>query len=140
MQFFLSPFAPENLVSRDGFSRFVPLQPAHSRIWCLFAEFLPTSVAVSFFLFKPSYAIGSDPSLLAHVVAYRWHSLSRARRHRASKPQGSSSNGWCPYITIDQLTCASLSHIHYCTESIALTPFETQQGYRSAVVCIQWCI
>ena len=26
----LSPFAPENSVSRDGFSRPVPLQPAHS--------------------------------------------------------------------------------------------------------------
>ena len=25
----LSPFAPENLVSRDGFGRPVPLQPAH---------------------------------------------------------------------------------------------------------------
>ena len=25
----LSPFAPENLVSRDGFSRPVPRQPAH---------------------------------------------------------------------------------------------------------------
>ena len=26
----LSPFAPENFVSRDGFSRPVPRQPAHS--------------------------------------------------------------------------------------------------------------
>ena len=26
----LSPFAPENLVSRDGFGRPVPRQPAHS--------------------------------------------------------------------------------------------------------------
>ena len=26
----LSPFAPENLVSRDGFARPVPRQPAHS--------------------------------------------------------------------------------------------------------------
>ena len=28
--FFLSPFAPENLVSRDGFCRPVPYHPAHS--------------------------------------------------------------------------------------------------------------
>ena len=35
----LSPYVPENLVSRDGFSRPVPRQPAHSPysgwIWCL---------------------------------------------------------------------------------------------------------
>ena len=30
MNFSLSPFAPENLVSRDGFSCPVPPQPAHS--------------------------------------------------------------------------------------------------------------
>ena len=28
--FFLSPFAPENLVSRDGFGSPIPRQPAHS--------------------------------------------------------------------------------------------------------------
>ena len=28
--FSLSPFAPENLVSRDGFGRLVPSQPAYS--------------------------------------------------------------------------------------------------------------
>ena len=41
-------------------------------------------------LFKPPYAIGSDTSLSGHAIAYRWHSLPRVRRHRASKPQGSS--------------------------------------------------
>ena len=29
-EYFLSPFAPENLVSRDGFGRPVPRQPGHS--------------------------------------------------------------------------------------------------------------
>ena len=29
-EYFPSPFAPEVLVSRDGFGRPVPLQPAHS--------------------------------------------------------------------------------------------------------------
>ena len=29
MNIFLSPFAPENLVSRDGFGSTVPRQPAH---------------------------------------------------------------------------------------------------------------
>ena len=44
----LSAFAPKNLVSRDGFSRPVPRQPAHSPYtswnWCLLAGFLPISV------------------------------------------------------------------------------------------------
>ena len=39
---------------------------------------------------KPPYAIESVPSLSGHAVAYRWRSLPRVRRHRASKPQGSS--------------------------------------------------
>ena len=33
------------------------------------------------------YAIGSVPSLSGHAIAYRWRSLPRVRRHRASKPQ-----------------------------------------------------
>ena len=47
------------------------------------------------FIFKsPYYAIGSVPSLSGHhAMAYRWRSLPRVRRYRASKPQGSSSNG-----------------------------------------------
>ena len=47
-------------------------------------------------LFVPSYAIGSVPNLSGHhAIAYRWRLLPRVRRHRASKPQGSSSNGCC---------------------------------------------
>ena len=43
----LSPYAPENSVSRDGFSCPVPHQPAHSAypgwIWCLLTGFLQIS-------------------------------------------------------------------------------------------------
>ena len=39
---------------------------------------------------KPPYAIGSVSSLSGHAIAYRWRSLPRVRRHRASNPQGSS--------------------------------------------------
>ena len=35
---------------------------------------------------KPLYAIGSVSSLSGHAIAYRWRSLPRVRRHRASKP------------------------------------------------------
>ena len=49
------------------------------------------------------------PSLSGHAIAYRWRSLPRVRWHRASSPQGSSSNGCCPCITMDQmLLCSSL--------------------------------
>ena len=65
---------------------------------------------------KPPYAIGSVPSLSGHAVAYRWRSLPRVRRHRASKPQGSSERVLPWQITMDQLIFASLSHTHYWYE------------------------
>ena len=66
---------------------------------------------------KPPYAIGSVPSLSGHhVVAYRWRSLPRVRRHRASKPQGSCERVLPWQITMDQLIFASLSHTHYWYE------------------------
>ena len=34
---------------------------------------------------KPPYVIGSVPGLLGHAIAYRWRSLPRVRRHRASE-------------------------------------------------------
>ena len=65
---------------------------------------------------KPPYAIGSVPTLSGHAVAYRWRSLPRVRRHRASKPQGSSERVLPWQITMDQLIFASLSHTHYWYE------------------------
>ena len=50
------------------------------------------------------YAIVPVPSSSGHAIAYRWRSLLRVRRHRASSPQGSSSNGCCCLFitTMDQ--------------------------------------
>ena len=62
---------------------------------------------------KPPYAIGSVPSLSGHAIAYRWRLLPRVRRHRASKPQGSSERVLPRQVTMDQIICASLSHTHY---------------------------
>ena len=116
----LSPFAPENLVSRDGFGSPVPRQPAHlhsqaEAVWCLLTGFLPSSTA-SIYLFKPPYAIGSVPSLSGHAVAYRWRSLPRVSRHRAIKPQGISKRVLPWHVTMNQLIYASLSHTHYWYE------------------------
>ena len=65
---------------------------------------------------KPPYAIGSVPSLSGHAIAYRWLSLPRVRRHRASKPQGSSERVLPWQVTMDQFIFASLSHAHYWYE------------------------
>ena len=48
------------------------------------------SGGVHLFIQNPPDAIGQVPSSSGHAIAYRWRSLPRVRRHRASKPQGSS--------------------------------------------------
>ena len=70
----------------------------------------------SIYLFKPPYAIRLGPSLSGRASAYRWCSLPRVHRHRASKPQGSSKRVLPWQITMDQLLFASLSHTHYWYE------------------------
>ena len=118
----LSPFAPENLVLREGFGSSVPRQPAHFHTQAESGAHLRDSSRVPrrrpsiyFYLFKPPYAIGSVPSLPGHANAYRWCSLPRVRRHRASKPQGSSERGLPWQITMDQLKYTPLfSHTQNC--------------------------
>ena len=113
----LSQFAPENLVSRDGFGSPVPRQPAYlytqeaecsASLW----DFSRVPRRRPFIYLKPPGAIESVPSLSGHAIAYRWRSLPRVRRHRASKPQGSSERVLPWQITMDQLIWASLSHVH----------------------------
>ena len=117
MNISLSAFAPENLVSRDGFGSPVPRQPAHLHTQAESGAYLRDSSRVPrrrpFIYLKPPYAIGSIPSLSGHAIAYRWRSLPRVRRHRASKPQGSSERVLPWQVTMDQIICASLSHTHY---------------------------
>ena len=98
----LSPCVPENLVSRDGFSRPVPRQPAHLHTQAESGAYLRDSSRVPRRrpFMKPPYATGSVPSLSGHAIAYRWRSLPRVRRHRASKPQGSSERVLPWQITI----------------------------------------
>ena len=110
----LSPCVPENLVSRDGFSRPVPRQPAHLHTQTESGAYLRDSSRVPRRrpFMKPPYAIGSVPSLSGHANTYRWRSLPRIRRHRANKPR--SSERVLPWqVTMDQLICAFLFHTHY---------------------------
>ena len=112
-----SPCVPENLVSRDGFSRSVLRQPAHLHTQAESGAYLRDYSRVPRRLrpfMKPPYAIGSVPSLSGHaIIAYRWLSLPRVRRHRASKPQGSSERVLPWQITMGQFIFASLPHTHY---------------------------
>ena len=109
----LSPCVPENLVSRDEFSRPVPRQPAHLHNQAESGAYLRDSSRVPRRrpFMKPPYAIGSVPSLPGHAIAYRWRSLPRVRRHRASKAQGSSKRVLPWQITMDQLIFASLGKV-----------------------------
>ena len=70
MNISLSTFAPENLVSRDGFVNPVPRQPAHLHAQAESGAYLRDSFQVPrrcpFYLSKPPYAIGSVPSLSGH--------------------------------------------------------------------------
>ena len=64
MNISLSPFALENLASRDGFGRPVPRQPAHSPysgwMWYLLTGFLPISAAAAIYLFKPLFTLSGQ--------------------------------------------------------------------------------
>ena len=129
----LSPCVPENLVSRDGFSRPVPRQPAHLHTQAEYGAYLRDSSQVPRRrpFMKPPYVIGSVPSLRGHAIAHRWRSLPRVHRHRASKPQGGSERVLPWQNTMDQLIFASLSHTHYW--------YEVGMLKVPAVVCVCVC-
>ena len=131
----LSPCVPENLVSRDGFSRPVPRQPDPLHTQAESGAYLRDSSRVPRRrpFMKPPYAIGSVPSLSGHAIAYRWRSLPRVRRHRASKPQGSSERVLPWQITMDQLIFASLSHSHYWYEVGMLKVPAVSERHRYAI-------
>ena len=103
-----------------------PVQLTTTRIGKLTRLILITlviCVTIHTYYIIPPYDIGSVPSLSGHVIAYRWRSLPRVRRHRTSSPQGSSSNGCCLCrLPLDQLLCAStlFPHPTYWNEVIII--------------------
>ena len=86
--------------------------PYSGCIWCLLTGFLPSSTAASIYFKNPPYTIGSAPSSSGHAITYRWRSLPRVYKYRASKPQGSSKRVLPWQVVMDQLICASLSQTH----------------------------
>ena len=87
----LFAFAPENLVSRDGFGSLVPRQLAHSPYYsqaesgaCL-RDFSRVPRRRPFIYFKPPYAIGSVPSLKKNLNASRPSEHSPVRGGKSVK-------------------------------------------------------
>ena len=69
MNISLSAFAPENLISRDGFGSPVPRQPAHLHTEaesgrCLLTRLLPSSAAASTYLFKAAIRHRISPEFI----------------------------------------------------------------------------
>ena len=133
----LSWYASENLISRDGFSRPVPRQPAHSilRLNLVLTHGIPPDFcAASIYCFKPPYAIGSVPSLSSHEFAHRWHSLSRVRWHRAGKPQGSSKRMLSWQVTMDH------AHCHFTVPLPSRKLALVAAGVKGTLACTPWLV
>ena len=119
----LSPYVPGSLVSLDGFSCPVSRSPAHFHTHDESGAYLPDSSRVPRRcpFMKPPYTIGSVPSVSGHAIAYRLRSLPRVRRHKDSKPPGSSERVLPWQVTMDGLICASLYYTHYWYEVVILS-------------------
>ena len=120
MNISLSAFTSENLVSRDGFGSPVLRQSAHLHTQAESGAYLRNSSQVPrrrpFIYFKPSYAIGSVPSLSGPAIAYRWRSLPESAGIGPVSPKVVPNEcclGRSPWY---QSICASLSHTHYWYE------------------------
>ena len=112
--------ACENLVSRDGFGTPVPRPPAYLHTQTEFGIYLRDSSQFprrrTYNYLKRHTPSRQSRVLSGHAIAYRWRSLPRVYRHRASKPQNSFKRVLPWQVAMDQLICASLSHTHYWYE------------------------
>ena len=116
----LSPFAPENLESRDGFGSPVPHQLAHLQIQAEYGAYLRDSSRVPrrrpfIYLHRHTPSVQSRVNRVTQLRIDGVH-WPRVCRHRASKPQDSSKRLLPWQVTMDQLLCASLSHTHCWSE------------------------
>ena len=73
----LSPFASENLVSRDRFGRPVRRQPAHfytqaESNWLVLTHGISSAFRDGVHTYIPSTVIGPVPSLSNHATSYQW--------------------------------------------------------------------
>ena len=110
--FSLYPFAPENLVSRDGFDRPVPRQPDHPPhscwIWGFLTGFLPLSATASIYLYRQPPSSQSRVHQVTHLRTDGVHCREAAGAVpvvlKVVRVAGASFSG----ITMVQILCASL--------------------------------
>ena len=123
--FSLSPFAPENLVSRDGFRRPVPSRPASA---CSFS-ILRLNLVLTYgippdFLRRRPFIYLKRHTASGQSQVYRVAQLRTDGVHcRESAGTGPVNLKAVPVagavilqVTMDQLICTSLSHTHYWYE------------------------
>ena len=136
MHIVLSAFAPEHLVSRDGFGSPVTRQPAHVHNQAESCVYLRDPSQVSrrrlfIYLNRHTPLVHSRVYRVTHLRTDGVHCREFAGRDR--KPQGSSERVLPWPVTMDQLIWASLSHTHYGYEvgmlkvqAIVAHPFYTE--------------
>ena len=127
----LSPFAPENLVSRDGFGSPVPRQPAHLHTQAESGAYLRDSSRVPqrrpFIYFKP-YTVRLVQSFMfffvshlrpmgLNVLGYQPHLLQRC--YRACGREGSSHLS--PVLALRILLRSKFSTLTTCQPMVCST-------------------
>ena len=109
MNISLPAFAPENLVSRDGFSRPVPRQPAHLHTQAESGAYLRNSSRGGVHLFiLTAIRYRVSPEFIGSRNCVPMAFTAESPPHRACKPQGSSERVLPWQVTMDQLIFASL--------------------------------
>ena len=113
----LFAFAPDNLVSRDGFGSPVPRQPAHLYTQAESGAYLRDSSRVPRRRpFKTAIRHRVSPEFIESRSCVPMAFTAVVRRHGASKPQSSSERVLPWQVTMDQYIFSSLSHNHYWYE------------------------
>ena len=113
----LSPCVPENLISRDGFSRPVPRQPAHLHTQPESGAYLRDSFRVPRRRpYETAIRHRVSPEFIGSRSCVPMAFTAESPPDMANKPQGSSERVLPWQITMDQLIFASLSHTHYWYE------------------------
>ena len=119
MNISLPAFAPENLVSRDGFGSPRPSSLLISilKLNLVLTSGIPPEFRGGVYLFILNRHTPSGQSRVYRVTQLRTEGVHyRVRRHRTSSPQGSSERVLPWQVTMDQSICASLSHTHHWCE------------------------
>ena len=109
----LSPFAPKNSVSRDGYGRPVPRHPAHSAReesdWLVLSHEISPTFHGGVHFFTPSTAIGSVPSYgVTHLRTDDVHCREAAGAGPVALKIVPATGAAFSGFTMDQLLCTSL--------------------------------